>query len=198
APTSAPAPAPVAVQVERVVAPQAAVVLPAPEAPRAAALPPVPDAPIPVLQPGLITDGGARVRVIDGVATLAAGLLTYLHDATHEPGVRRVAWVDLDISAVPVGTAFRAVARPRVGAVAVSDGRVRVVHDDGTVLAELEAGDEVAAVPDLADPRGVTLLHTDGLPLDAVRAAVPDDCLCRPEDVVASVAALRLAALDDR
>ncbi|MEZ4234825.1 MAG: hypothetical protein R3F59_01390 [Myxococcota bacterium] len=148
----------------------------------------------PRLQPGLLL--GRRVTIAGGRAVLAGGTLGYVHDPTHEPGVRQVALGELPVVLQPVGTAFTATVRSDdVAALRVAEGVVLVVHDDGTLLARLGPGQEAVTVTDLAAPLGVRLVQTTGLPLDAVRAQIPVDCPCRPRDVVAAVASLRLLAM---
>lgn len=141
--------------------------------------------------PGLLPASDAVVVVADGRATLIAGRLGYVHDAQHEPGVRSVAFADLPVTIEPVGTAFTVEDRDSVGAIRVTDGSVRVVHDDGTVLASLSAGDDALVVIDPRADRDVVVLDTTGKSLDAVRDALPIDCLCRPRDAVAAIASLR-------
>jgi hypothetical protein len=131
-----------------------------------------------------------------GVAYLAAGQLGWIHDAEHDPGVGSVALRTVPVALEPVGTAFVAEARPFVGAVRVTAGRVRVVHTDGTVLAELGPGQEAVAVTDLDSPIDVRLIHTTDLRLDALGAQLPSDCPCHLRDVVATVASLRLSTVE--
>jgi hypothetical protein len=167
---------------------------PPPEAPEVAPARSVAAAGTPTLRTGLVPSEDAALTLAEGRAVLAGGLVTYLHDDTHEPGVRRVAFSEVPVELEPVGTAFVAGVRPYVGAVAVTDGAVRVLHDDGTLLAQLVPGDQAVAVPDREAPLGVRVVHTDGLPLDGLEARLPRDCPCKASDVVAVVAALRLAA----
>lgn len=145
---------------------------------------------------GLILDE-AQVRFEGDGVVLTSGRLRYLHDATHEPGVRRVHLAALDLELRPVGTAFDVVAQETAGIVRVDDGRVQVLAD-AVVLATLTVGDELVAVPDVQTTAGVRLLRTTGLPLDAVELMVPDDCLCKPADIVKTVARMRLERREGR
>ena len=144
--------------------------------------------------PGLVPDGSAVVTIARDRAVLHRGLLTYIHDADHEPGVHRVGLDDLPVLLEPVGTRFAAHAARFVGALRVTEGTVRVVHRDGTLLAHLSPGQEVVTVSDLDARLGVRLINTTDLPLDVLPAQLPPDCLCHPKDVIASIAAVRLAA----
>lgn len=146
------------------------------------------------LRPGLIPAPDAEVIVRGRAAILRQGLLAYVHDAEHDPGVSRIGFEDLPVELVPVGTAFAVTAREGVGAVRVQEGTVHLVHTDGTRLAQLEAGQEALTVVDLDAPLGIRVIQTTGLPLGSFDLQLPPDCLCRPRDVVAATAAVRLAA----
>lgn len=144
--------------------------------------------------PGLIEHAGTAVVVADGEAVLSRGLLTYVHDATHEPGVGTVAWAGLPVRARPLGTVFVAAAGVDVAVLRVSDGEVALEHRDGRVLSSLSPGDEltVLAAPDVAS--GVRLLPTGAFSVDEVAELIDDPAASR--EAVSLVTRLRLAALN--
>ncbi|MBX2800085.1 MAG: hypothetical protein KTR31_20575 [Myxococcales bacterium] len=146
-------------------------------------------------RPGLVPGPDAVVHIERGRAELVDGWLTYRHDAEHEPGVSSVAFRDVPVSLHPVGTAFDAISRGGVGGVRVSEGRVAARHVDGDPLSLLAPGAEALFVLDPDAVGGVVALDTTGQPLDQVLTLLPDGCLCRPRDVVALLARLRLAHL---
>jgi hypothetical protein len=143
-------------------------------------------------QPGLIAHTDAKVVIQGDAAVISAGLLTFVRDETHQPGVERVVWRDLPLIARPVGTEFTVGSGPSLASIAVADGRVVLEHTDGSVLASLGPGDELSVTADDRSPLGLRLLHTDDVPLDELEAL---KCRCRPEDLVALVASLRFAML---
>ncbi len=143
---------------------------------------------------GLLPEKGAELAIAGDTAILTSGTLRYIHDEHHKPGVRKVRWDQLSLTAVPVGTAFSTSAGKLVAAILVSGGRVEVVRDSGDVLRELRPGGELVAVPAL-DESGVTLIATAGMALNEIGDHVPDDCLCHVQDVVAAVAQVRMQAL---
>lgn len=120
-------------------------------------------------QPGLFPSADAVVDVRDGTAHLAGGSVRYWHDATHEPGVRAVAWDQLPVLAVPVGTRFTAVASRGLAAIEVREGTVAVEHRSGVRLSTLSAGDELVLFDDSAEDHGVRLIQTGAMTTDELR-----------------------------
>ena len=123
----------------------------------------------------------------DGAAVLSDGLLGYVHDAAHTPGVNRVVWASPAVVARPTGTAFLSLARPALAALSVSEGRVELERLDGTLLAVLGPGDEAIAC-DLAGATHAAVVT--GLAIDELAAATAP---CDPAAVIAAVSSLRLA-----
>ena len=82
-----------------------------------------------------------------------------------------------------------------MAAVRVQDGKVQLTDTNGSVVDTIAKGDErlIVSVPEAKD--GLQILDTTQLSLNEVVNAVPAGCLCRPADVVAQVATLRLLEL---
>ena len=156
----------------------------------------VPDTPWPELpKPGLIPEPGTEVVIAGSTAILSTGTLHYVHDAEHDPGVRSVALKHHPLQLVPVGTAFTVRSDDLLAAVRVQDGKVQLTDTNGSVVDTIAKGDErlIVSVPEAKD--GLQILDTTELSLNEVVNAVPAGCLCRPADVVAQVATLRLLEL---
>ncbi|MEO0603551.1 MAG: hypothetical protein AAF211_19080 [Myxococcota bacterium] len=153
--------------------------------------PPEPPAPAPVVRraPGLLPYEGASLTLAEGAAVLDRGVVRYLRDDDHDPGVHEVRWSTLPLVAKPVGTDFTVAAAPGLGAMVVEEGTVRLQHTNGMLLAVLSSGDELSFVGDTGSPIGVRLLFSEGRPLDELMPGFETP----PGGLVALVASLRLA-----
>ena len=134
----------------------------------------------------------AAVRLDGDAAWLGSGWLSYRHDATHDPGVRRVQLDNLPIELRPVGTAFTVGAQGQTAVIAVTEGTVEVHERDGRMLNRLAVGEELVLIPGDGENQ-VRTLPTTGLTIDQVQRLIPDHCVCNPRDVLASVGRLRLS-----
>jgi len=178
---------------EPVPPPPEAVVPPAPARRPIAGTPAAPAAPRRP-EPGLLPYDGAMLHLRDGTAILDRGVLRYVHDPEHDPGVERVRWSTLPVVATPVGTDFTVAAAADLGAIVVEAGVVRLELVDGTLLALLSAGDEIVILSDPEAPAGLRLLATGGRALDELASLAGSQA--RPE-LVALVASVRLAVHPD-
>lgn len=170
----------------------------APE-PRPEAVAVIAPVPTPVVEPtrvppsdeGLVAHGDAAVRIRGRAAVLSSGLLTFIRNDSVQPGVDHVRFATLPVTALPVGTVFTSAAAPGVAAISVEEGRVFVVADNGTPLAEARPGEAVAV---LHDPAGdLAVVRLVGLALDEVTDQIPEGSLAEPETLRRLVAELRLA-----
>lgn len=142
-------------------------------------------------RPGLQLRPGALATVVGETAVLTAGVLTYRHDATHEPGVRKVQIAEPPMVARPVGTAFSATANGGYAAVRVTEGEVWVERVDGRAVLPLRPGDEVLV---FEGRDGLSWLATGGLALDEVVTAMPRSRSRDGRAVISMLASLRLAS----
>lgn len=144
--------------------------------------------------PGLFAHGSTELRITEGVAHLDRGVLAYVHDAAHEPSADAVRSTALGVVARPVGTAFVTAADSDVAVFLVTDGRVRLHAEDGTLLSTLERGDEVTIHRASEGADALLIRPTAGIGLDEIKTRTDDPSVAR--QAVALVTRARLAARD--